>query len=269
MSYPPALQAALWSGGITIGILLAVMGGGALAGRLRGKRQPAALSNLLGAGLVMLVPLGVAVPLAALGDAGLRAVEAPPLTYIFISLAGLAGLAGALKANGYGMDGCTKMIGIFAGLYIAVWGIVAFRFAGGLERLEVDAASLAWLKPPLAALPFALLLTRLSNARERTLRRFAGALLILSAFTALCYFPIEAGFAAAWLPASDWLRFPLAGLAVGAALSLVQLLSLIGGSPQIRARRARAMPRQTLAFALIVAPTGLTWALARALVALS
>jgi hypothetical protein len=261
LSQSQSLATALLAGGITVVLLLLVVLAGALIGRSRSDRPGAPiLKNLLGTALIMLVPFAAAVPLAALGGAALRATGAAPLVYLFIALAGLSGLIAAIRANGYGMEGCTKGIGIFAGLYTAVWGVVAFAGAGGPE----PGLGLAWLKPPLAALPFALAFTAMAG-RKRTNWTFPLAWATFMAFMAVCYLPIEAGVGAGLLPGSDWLRFPLAGLAIGAILSAVQLLALVGGSKAVRAKRLRAMPRQTLLFALLVAPTGLAWAAARAL----
>ena len=127
MILSPALMTALWAGGITAALILAAVLAGALFGRLRHgppvRRLPA---HLLGMALLLAVPLAFAVPLAALGGAALRAAGTAPLVYPFVTLAASVCLGAALKANGYGMEGCTKMFGVFTALYIAVWGAVAF-----------------------------------------------------------------------------------------------------------------------------------------------
>lgn len=262
MSDVPPLTAALWAGAITVILFAGTALGGALLNRRKGKRAGSLFADLMGTLIVLSVPLAAVVPLSALGGAALRAAGTSPLVYLFVALAGLAGLGMAVRAPGQGMEGCSKLIGLFASLHLAVWGAVMFLAAGGPAHMFDPAAGLGWLKPPLAALPFALAVTALAKSK-RTRWTFPTAWAVFMLVLALFYFPIEAGLGAAFLPASDWLRFPLAGLAIGALLSAVQLLGLVGGSATMRARRARAMPRQTLLFAVLVAPTGLAWAVAR------
>lgn len=258
------LAAALRAGGITVALLYAAMFGGALAGWIRHRTAPKIQpSHLLGTALILAVPLAFAVPLAALGGAAAFASGSSPFTYPFVTLAALAWLAPALKANAYGMHGCTRMFGIFSALYVAAWGAVMFHMTGGLEHLADAETGITLLKPPLAALPFALLVTKLVG-RKRTRWTFLQAWLPFMGFMAICYFPVEAGVAGAVLPGSAWLRYPLAGFAIGVGVSMVRLLGLLGGPPTARLRRIRAMPRQMLLAALVVAPTGLAWAAARA-----
>lgn len=267
---PPSLPVAiaLWSGAITLASCLTVVLGGAVVGWLRGAgpSRKEFGGHLAGSAILLGLPCAVATFCAIFGGTLLIAVRTPPLAYLFVSLAGLAGLRLAFKAPGGGTDGCTKMIGLASAAYVAVWGLVAFYLTGGMARLEFDAAMLAWAKPPLAATPFALFITLVSG-RNRNLWTFPVALAVLAAFMALCYLPVEAGIGALWLPAHTWLRFPAAGAAVGFALSATQLLRLVGGNPSARARALRALPRSALVGAFLGASTGLAWAAARAIVA--
>jgi hypothetical protein len=255
---------ALWSGGITVALLLAAAYVAALAKGWRTSETPGRnvrFSQFAGSVILFAIPLSFAVPLASLGSALLIGVRAPALVYLFVTLAALIGVRAASMSNGYGMAGCSKAIGLFAASYVAVWGVVSFLVAGG--PAQFSGVGLAWLKPPLAAAPFALLVALLAG-RKRTWSTFPTALVLLSAALALVYFPVEAGAGARWLPQSDWLRFPVAGVAIGLILSSLQLLTLLGTSAAARARRARTLPRNILFAALVTAPTGLAWAAARA-----
>lgn len=266
----PTLPAiiALWSGAICLAIVVAVPTAGAIYGRIWGKPEQRVRNlagNVLAGAAVFAIPCAIAVVVAMFAGGILLAIGAPPMVHPFVSLAGLVWLGAALKAPGHDMHGCTKLIGMIWSCYAIVWGMVAFHFTGGFERLAAWDSSPLWLTPFLAALPFALLVTHLKGAK-RTAWTFPAALGLVAALTALCYFPVEAGLGAHWLPASDWLRFPLAGLAVGLLLALVQLLGLIGGNAMARARRLRALLRGLLLGAALVAPTGLAWAAARAII---
>jgi MFS family permease len=259
---------ALWSGVICLAIVVAVPTAGAIYGRIWGKPEERVRNltgNVLAGAAVFAIPCAIAAVVAMVAGRALLALGAPPIVHPFVSLAGVVWLAVALRAPSHDMHGCTKLIGLIWSCYAIVWGMVAFHFTGGLAQLAAWDSSPLWLTPFLAALPFALLATRLKGDKPtaRTFPEFYG---FFAAFSALCYFPVEAGLAAHWLPASDWLRFPLAGLVVGLLLALVPLLRLIGGSATARVRRLRALLRGLLLGAALVAPTGLAWAAARAII---
>lgn len=260
---------ALWAGGTTFLGMAAILVGGEVFRRLRkggGEALPGA-GGFLGGIIILAIPSAVATFVALFGTALIVAAGTPPLVYLFVSLAALAGFVSAFRSSSYGMDGCSRMIGLVAAAYVAVWGGVAFVLTGGPERLALDATNLAWLTPPLAALPFALILARLTGSR-RTRWTFPGAWIVFTAFMASIHLPVEAGLGARWLPASDWLRFPLAGLVAGLALSSIQLLGLVGINAAARALKVRAMPLQTLLFAVSIGSTGLAWAAARTAIGL-
>jgi hypothetical protein len=202
----------------------------------------------------------------AIGSAVLLGVGAPPMTYGFIALLALVSFRAAVKHPGRGMDGCTKLFGLIASGYALVWCAVSFIAVGGMDSLESDALSLRWVQPLLAALPFALLHLKLTNARKRTLWLLLGSWAFIAAVMALCFFPIESGFGQGWLPRSDWLRFPLTGLAIIAILSLIRLAFYWRLKPSIRRTRIRDWRSTSLLLAAIMASFGLSWAIARALI---
>ena len=260
---------ALWSGAICLAIVVAVPTVGALYGRVRGKPGVQVRNlpgHVLGGAAFFAIPCAIATVLAMFAGAALLAA-APPIVYPFVSLAGAVWLGAALKAPGHDMHGCTKLIGMIWSCYAILWGLVAIHFTGGFTQLATWSASPAWLTPFLAALPFALLLTRLKGDK-RTAWTFPAFFGFFAAFMALCYLPIEAGLGARWLPASDWLRFPFAGLAIGVLLASVPLLRLVGGKAAVRARRLKDMSKGFLIGVLLIASTGLAWAAARTIIAI-
>lgn len=251
---------AFWSAGIGFGVFALVAAGGVLVKRVRGGAEagaPARLKGLFGGLVVIAIPFAFATFCALFGTSLLLAIGMPPLAFPFASLAALVALRGALKSSSYGMQGCSRMVGIVSATYVAVWGLVAFHFTGGLAAL--DATGLAWLTPPLAALPFAGFITGIAG-RKRTAWTFPGALIILSAVLALFYLPVEAGLGARWLPASDWLRFPLTGGAIGLLLTIPALWRALSLKAGARRRELKQLPRNGLLLVCILALTGLAWA---------
>lgn len=83
---------------------------------------------------------------------------------------------------------------------------------------------------------------------------------------ALCFFPVERGLASALLPRSDWLGFPLAGLAVVAVLTLLRLAFIARAEPNVRRQRKRSLRSNIRILAAICVAMALSWAAARALV---
>lgn len=224
------------------------------------------IGRVVGAAIIFAIPLGIAAFGGLIASAILLGIGAPPMTYVFTALLALVSFRAAVKHPGQGMEGCTKLFGLIASGYALVWSGVSFTATGGLSSLETDALSLRWLQPPLAALPFALTVIRLTDRKKRTAWLFIGSWVFVAAIMALCFFPIERGFARAVLPESDWLRFPLAGIAVVAILSLVRLLFYWRLKPNIRRVRIRDLRSSARILATIMAVTGLSWAAARTLV---
>lgn len=253
---------------ITFAVLAAVLLVLSLIGAVRKKPDHAGdiIGRVIGASIVLAIPLGIAAVGGLIASAVLLGVGAPPMTYAFIGLASLVSFRAAVKHPGHGMEGCTKLFGLVAGGYAMIWSGVSFATTGGLDSLESDTLSLRWLQPPLAALPFALAVLKLTDSKKRTAWLSIGSWVFVAAVMALCFFPIERGFARAVLPAIDWLRFPLAGIAIVAILALVRLALYWRLKPSIRRVRIRDLRTSTRILALIMAAMGLSWAAARALV---
>lgn len=253
---------------ITFAVIAAVLLVLSLIGAVRKKPDHAGdiIARVLGASIVLAIPLGIAALGGLFASAVLLGVGAPAMTYGFIALASLVSFRAAVKLPGREMEGCTKLFGLVASGYALVWCGVSFAATGGLESLESDTLSLRWLQPPLAALPFALTVLKLTDSKKRTAWLFIGSWAFVAAVMALCFFPIERGFAEALLPESDWLRFPLAGIAIVAVLSLVRLALYWRLKPNIRRVRIRDLRTSTRILALIMAAMGLSWAAARTVV---
>lgn len=253
---------------ITLAVLAAILTLISLVGAVHKKPAHAGdiVGRVIGASIVLSIPLGFAALGGLIASAVMLGVGAPPITYAFIALAALVSFRAAVKHPGQGMEGCTKMFGLIASGYAVIWSGVSFAATGGLDSLESDTFSLRWLQPPLAALPFALIVLKLTDSKKRTAWLFVGSWVFVAAVMALCFFPVERGFARAVLPAIDWLRFPLAGIAVVAILSLVRLLLYWRLKPSIRRIRIRDLRSSTRILATIMAAMGLSWAAARALI---
>jgi hypothetical protein len=155
-----------------------------------------------------------------------------------------------------GMEGCTTwFIAAFSG-FVLCWSGAAMLLA---DPPVGNAAS--FVRPLLVAAPPALFVAKHSS-RNRV-RQAIGFGLLIAIFVAIAFLPVEQGFAGDYLPASDWLRFPLAGTFVFAAYPLLAIpLGLIFGSRAIDLRKTfRAMAMLGLIGALL----GLAWALTRLL----
>ena len=237
------------------------------------KKRPDHLADIVGrvlvAAAIAAVPLSFAAFAGALVSALLLAVGAPPITYAFVLFASLMSFRAAVRHPSHGMDGCTKTFALIASGYAIAWAIVSFEATGGLTAFEADAISLRWLQPPLAALPFATLILRLSGKKKRSGWLFMGAMVFLSAWMSVLFFPIENGYAEGLLPDSDWLRFPLAALAVTAVLGLIRLSFVLRAPPSVRRVRLRDFNKNSRIFALIMIAFGLAWATARAVVGIA
>ena len=224
------------------------------------------VGRTIGASIFLAIPLGIAFPVGVLASAALVAVGPPPITYLFVIFAALISFRAAVRHSGYGMEGCTKIAGLVWSGYAIIWSLVSFEATGGMRTLEAEAISLSWLQPPLAALPFALLVLKLSSASKRSVWLVLGTWAFVAAFMALCFFPVERGFASTILPRSDWLRFPLAGVVVVVVFTLLRAALELRTQPKIRRRRIRDLVKSARMFVMIFAAMGLSWAGARALV---
>ena len=224
------------------------------------------IGRVFGATFIFAIPLAVAIPVGVLASAFLIGVGAPAITYVFMGFAALVSFRTAVNHSSDGMEGCTRMIGLSWSGYAILWSGVSFQATDGLHSFETEALSLRLLQPPLAALPFALAVLKLSERHKRNAWLFLGFWAIVAAIMALCFFPIERGFAEGLLPRSDWLRFPLVGLAIAALLFLVRLAFVARLKPNIRRARLRDLQNGMKFVATIMVAMGLAWAGARALV---
>ncbi|MGZ8362028.1 MAG: hypothetical protein ACXWUX_16035 [Allosphingosinicella sp.] len=268
MAYPPFLAIPIWAGAITFALFLLVFMGGGLIGTIRKPKGTTALSVVGGSlgGIVILgIPTGIVTFIGIVALAILVTLDIPPIAYLFLSLAGLVMFDAALRAPSGGMEGCNKMVGLFGSVYLVICGGVAFWMTGGSEVWRAELASLRWLQPVIAALPFATAVALLGNKDQ--VRLFLGFLGCLAAPFALVFFPVEDGFAAAWLPRTEWLRFPLAGAGTGAVLGLLHLFTALRTQRhQVRARDVRRLVNTGIIYALVGMLAGLVWAAARAFV---
>jgi hypothetical protein len=224
------------------------------------------VGRVFGAAIIFSIPLGIAAFFGTIASALLIAVESRPPTYLFTAVAALVSFRAAVKHSSYGMDGCTKMFGLVASGYALVWSLVSFDATGGVGAIDTGAVSARWIQPLVAALPFALLLLRLTDKKKRNWWLFTGVFVFIAAVMALAFFPIENGFAASIMPRSDWLRFPLTGVAVALLLSLVPLTFALRAKPNVRRVRLRDARRNIPNMAAIMAAMGLSWAVARTIV---
>lgn len=223
------------------------------------------VGRVLGGAMIFTIPLGVAAFAGMIASALMLAVGAPPITFLFTALASLVTFRAAVRHPGGGMEGCTKLFGLIWSGYAFMWSAVSFAATGGLQSFEADAFSLRWLQPPLAALPFALIVLRLTDQKKRNIWLFIGTWVFVAACMAVMFFPVERGFGSAILPDSDWLRFPLFALAVAAAIFLFRALLIYRRDPKLRRMRIRDLRRDSRLFAAILLVMGLAWSATKAL----
>lgn len=220
--------------------------------------------RVVGATLVIAIPAGFAMLVGLAASTILQAASAPGPTYLFTALAALASFRPAFKAKGE-MAGCSQLLGVGLAGYALSWSIVSFWATGGWEAARQGALPAAIALPPLAALPFVGFIMKVAD-KQRTIWLFLGSTAFFCLVQALMFLPIENGFAAGMLPASDWLRFPLAGAAWAALFAAVRLAAFARLKPNIRRSR-----RSNLRFALLfvggmMVASGFSWAAARAIV---
>ena len=269
MSELPVLVAA-WSGAATFALLFGAALLGAAIGSLRRKSgpRPSLLGNLIGGAVVFAIPCALACIPGLIGSTLLIAVGAPAITYLFVALAGFAALVVASRKRASGMEGCNKAFGIVASLYAAILAIVSFVMIGGPAQLVSELSSLRLLQPPVAALPFAVAMARMTGARKRPASKraamFCGALIFLSAYLAILFFPVEGGLPATGSP---WWAFPLVG--AGAAIVYAMIPLALGlRRRKWRKSQLRDARRNALMLGSIGTAMGLAWAGARALISL-
>ena len=270
MNQPLPILIALWSAAITFGLFAVGALVASAATSIRKGGRPSlekAIGHLFGMAVIFGGPCAFVGAAALASSALLIAVEAPPITYLFLSLAGAASLDSAIRMRSGGMEGCNKAVGLVAAAYLTVWSGVSFWMLGGMATLPAELTGLRWLQPPLAALPFVVALRTLAKDKS-SLRLLLAALIFVAALQAMLFFPLESGIAADWPPRSDWLRYPLAGIGVASIFILLRLVLVLGRkNPSVRKSRIRDLRRDARLWIAIGAACGLAWALARVLVA--
>ncbi|AQR73803.1 hypothetical protein [Sphingomonas sp. LM7] len=216
----------------------------------------AMLLNAAALAIPVLIAAALGVPILAAG--------VPPIRLLLIALAGLIGFWLAFRGSDYGARGCSRLIGMLVWGYVAAWGAVLVAMSPGLSLPDLPLAARALMPPILTALPLALIVTKF--ARLGTKRRSgAAALFFVGAWATLCFSAAENAAWAAWLPASNWLRYPVAG-AIGTApvSGLFVLAPLLRQTPRSRWWGSLLIAAAITILGMI---TGLVWAAASALLA--
>jgi hypothetical protein len=222
----------------------------------RAPRFPNPVGIVVGTGVMVGLPAAIAASLALVVTPLLVGMPLPLAGWALIACMCLYGLHEASQRPSGGMEGCTT------------WFVVGFSgfglFWAGAAVLLTDPPignAASFVRPLLVATPIALFVAKHSS-RNRV-RQAIGFGLLVAIFAAIAFLPVEQGFADAYLPASDWLRFPIAGAVIFAIYPLLAIpLSLIFG------KRAIDMNRSFQAMAmlgLIGLSLGLAWALTRLL----
>jgi hypothetical protein len=222
------------------------------------------IARTFGAALLFTIPLAVAVPVGVIASALLIGVGTPPIVYVFTGLAALISFSVAVRHPSQGMEGCNKIFGLLWSGYAVLWSAVSFEATGGFGLAGSNVIILHLLQPPLAALPFALAVLKVTDKKKRGAWPFLGFWVFLSAMMALCFFPVERGFAGSLLPQSDWLKFPTAGLAIVLIATGIRILLTLKKGP----RKLRTMGKNARILAAVFILMGLSWAAARALIGL-
>lgn len=224
------------------------------------------LKSIAGGALAFALFGSFAVLALLLVSGALIAAEAPKVVYLFT--AGLAGfiLWRGLIHSSYGMEGCTRF-------WIISWGSYGLSWSAASLALLPDTAtswSLAVIARPLVVAAPAALLFFCVSRQTRKAEHTVGALAVVAALAALIFFPIENGLAQDWLPRTDWLRFPLAGLAAFSSLLLLPrvlawMVAARSGTAQRRRAALRGIGMNLALAAGVGALLGLLWAVTRAI----
>lgn len=261
----------LYVGGAT---LIYVAGG--LIAKAKGisKRRSVISDAIIGVGVLLAMPAALVAALSVPLTAALLAIPVSTAGWVLIlAFCGFL-LWRTTKKSSHGAEGCTKLIGIAMLGYAVVWAATALAL-GPESRALVDLASVATdaaapsveqagselLRALLVALPFWLMLMILSEAESPV---FAfGFALFIAVVASVTLGPVERGFAASILPESDWLRFPITGLATGFMMSWPSLFfTVINKKPRRDWTKYRRSATVTLILGLLL---GLLWAVTRLL----
>ena len=216
-----------WAALFVGGLLLMV--GGAIVGRLVAKkgRVPNPFEAVFGVGVIVGIPGAFAAAMALLVTPLLVGMPLPLAGWLLIAALSLFGIVIAKGSFSGEMSGCSQMIASSVCAYGLCWAGTAIVMA---EPPTGNAGS--FLRPLLVAAPVALFVAR--HSRDRVKQGIAFELFI-AVVLAIAFLPVEQGFSAHLLPASDWLRFPIAGAIVFATWPLLAIpLNLIFSSRAIR-----------------------------------
>jgi hypothetical protein len=241
-----------------LAIALVILSAAPMVARLLGRKAkiPNPLEAVFGVGLLFGLPAGLAAGMALLVTPLLVAMPLPLAGWLLIACLALHGFYSAGRQSSNDVQGCKKLFTLgFSGFGLC-WAISAIVLA------EPPVGNMAsFLRPLLMALPLALFIGRFS--RRNPVKQAIGAGLVIAIFSAVAFLPVESGFAAAYLPSSDWLRFPVAGAVILSVCPILALpLQLLFGSRAIKpARNIRMMA----ALAGVGGLFGLYWAITRLL----
>ncbi len=241
-----------------LALALVVMTGAPILGRLMGRAAaiPNPAAALVGVGLIIGVPAAIAAALALVVTPLLVAMPLPLAGWLLIACLSLYGFYGATQRPQGGTEGCTTVFVFAFSGYGLCWAGAAVLLA---DPPVGNAAS--FVRPLLVAAPLALFVGR--HGRGNRVRKAIGTGLLIAILVAIAFLPVEQGFADEYLPASDWLRFPIAGAFLFAAYPLLAIpLNLIFSS---RALDAQAIFRTVAMLGLTGMLLGLVWALTRLL----
>ena len=229
-----------------------------MIGRLLGRaaRIPNPVELVAGTGIMIGFPAAIAATLALFVTPLLVGMPLPLAGWLLIACMSLYGLYEARQRPSGGMEGCTT------------WFVVGFSgfglFWSGAAVLLADPPignAASFVRPLLVAAPIALFVAKHSG--KNRVRQGIGFGLLIAIFAAVAFLPVEQGFADDYLPASDWLRFPIAGAVVFACYPLLAIpLTLLFGSRTIDTRK---FSRTMAMLGLFGLSLGLAWAFTRLL----
>ena len=225
-----------------------------LLGRTDKIRNP--VGAVPGIAVMLGFPAAIAATPALFVTPFLLGMPLPLAGWSLIACMSLYGLYEASQRPSGGMEGCTT------------WFLVGFSgfglFWSGAAILLADPPignAASFVRPLLVAAPIALFVARHSS--KNRVRQAIGFELIIALFAAIAFLPVEQGFADLYLPASDWLRFPIAGAIVFACYPVIAIpLTLLFGS---RAIEARKFSRTMAMLGLFGLSLGLAWTFPRLL----
>lgn len=243
---------------VLLAFALVVMTSAPIIGRLFGHeaRIPNPVEALVGVGFIIGLPAAIAAALALIVTPFLLAMPLPLVGWLLVACMSLYGFYEARQRPNGGMEGCTTMFVVAFSGFGLCWSGAAILLA---DPPIGNTAS--FVRPLLVAAPFALFAGK--HSRGNRVKQAIGFELFIAIFVAIAFLPVEQGFAADYLPASDWLRYPIMGAFVFATYPLLAIpLGLIFGS---RAIDMQKILRIMATLGLVGLSLGLIWALTQLL----